>query len=569
MAWEDQGGLNFVWASAIIDQLVAHGVRAICLSPGFRNSPLILAAQLDSRIQAFTILDERASAFFALGLAKQSGAPVAVACTSGTACANFFPAILEAEYSHTPLVVLTADRPQRLSGLGSNQTMDQIRLFGEHVRFFSGIEAPGLGMKADFPKLQYTIAKAVHAASGSGHRGPVHVNIAFEEPLLPRALPAARPQKTSAIAIQVESARVPAPEVLARVREKLEQAQCPVFVLGPERFDANFLRNVASLAERLGTPLLAEASTGASLRALGKERCGSLITHVEGLTTLVAGRFDLVVRFGSVPVSKKLQDFLDGNPAVPTLLFDEPGEWRNPSLGSATYVDCGSAAAAAALAQMEFSRKLSAENLCVELGALEKQHETAIANRLAQTQELTEWHALEAIVGALPDAGALFIGNSMPIRDLNFIAGGKIRTEIFHNRGLSGIDGLLATACGVAAGNQKPTALVLGDLSLVHDVGSLAILKNFSSRLQLKVFVMNNGGGDIFRRVGTKNFDPAWFTTPQSVDFSQIAAGFGIPYSRIDRKAALVDSLHRIFSEAGVSLCEIVPDLAANERIRS
>src|SRR3990167_8430701 len=158
---EERGSLNFAWASAVIDQLVFAGMRYICVSPGFRNSPLILAAHKDERIRVVTVLDERGAAFCALGIAKRERRPVAVVSTSGTACANFFPALLEARYSHTPLVVITADRPQRLAGLGSNQTMDQIRLFGNHPRFFASVDPPG-GLPGEVERLRYVIAKAVH-----------------------------------------------------------------------------------------------------------------------------------------------------------------------------------------------------------------------------------------------------------------------------------------------------------------------------------------------------------------------------------------------------------------------
>src|SRR3989344_5527430 len=177
---EERGALNFAWAAAVIDQLVFAGLRHICVSPGFRNSPLILAAHRDERIRVITVLDERGAAFLALGIAKRERGPVAVVSTSGTAAANFFPAILEARYGHTSLIVITADRPQRLVGLGSNQTMDQIQLFGTHPRFFACVEPP-MGAPGEADRLRYVVAKAVHL-SQARVKGPVHLNLAFEEP---------------------------------------------------------------------------------------------------------------------------------------------------------------------------------------------------------------------------------------------------------------------------------------------------------------------------------------------------------------------------------------------------
>lgn len=561
----EHGALNYSWAATAIDQLVQSGVRYICAAPGFRNSPLLLAAHRDTRVAVVTVIDERGAGFCALGLAKRDRAPVAVLSTSGTACANFYPALLEARYSHTSLVVLTADRPQRLAGLGSNQTMDQIRLFGDHARFFANLDPPS-GAAADFERLRYVLAKAVHL-SQARVRGPVHVNIAFEEPLLP-AGEADREVVGRPVTIPAASSLQPEAAALAEIRSMIEKARVPLFLLGPGNFSDTTLGNIVDLAEGMGAPLVAEAVTSLGFhRRWSEAKC--LVANAEILGDATAIRdVDLIVRFGPPPVSKKADEIL-GASGVPVLLFDEMEEMRNPGLGAATYIDGGIAEWAKALAGAGFRAKPEAMKARDALAELEGARRRELRARLAGEKRLTEWHAMERLIAQTPEDATIVIGNSMPVRDFCAVAERSARRlRVVHNRGLSGIDGLVAAACGVALDSPAPVLLILGDLSLIHDINSLAIARNFSERINLKIVVMNNHGGEIFRKLATKRFDENWFTTPQSVDFLFAAGAFGLPYAKVEDVSELEEITRELFLRSGPRLVEIRPDREANMAIR-
>jgi 2-succinyl-5-enolpyruvyl-6-hydroxy-3-cyclohexene-1-carboxylate synthase len=524
---KNRGAHNYSIATTLIDQLILAGIEDIVVSPGFRNSPLILAAQRDSRICTHTVLDERSAAFFALGLAKGKKKPAALACTSGTAAGNYFPAILEAAHSQTSLVVITADRPSELLGLGANQTMDQKSLFGVHARESVTIATLSID-NFNFDWLRYVVGKTVLACEFP-NPGPVHINIAFSEPLLPLA--------TSEISQPLGKEKkfiTPKPLFDQSIfSEILRDEEETMIVLGNADFSNEALNAFLFAAEKMGAILLAEPSTGILARPLSLN-CKTLINRFDGLLESKIFQKEVwrVLRFGPPPVHKKLPDFLAGLEKAKHFLFDFVNEARDPSLSQATYFSGEPNAWALALKRHLIeapSRNPSSVALQLKLQSNISTH--APKEVISKSESLDEANYMQLLLRNIPDGAALFLGNSLPIRNFNSCRETPVRySQVFHNRGLSGIDGLIASAAGVAQSISGKLILILGDLSAQHDIGSLASIANLEGNACLKIIIVNNNGGGIFRTLPLPQDQIEWFTTPQKIDFSKAAAAFGISY---------------------------------------
>lgn len=560
--------LSYSVALAVMEQLVQSGVRSLVASPGYRNSPLLLAAHHQEGLEVFTAVDERGAAFLALGLSK-SGSPAALACTSGTAVANYFPAVMEAFHSHVPLVVLTADRPPELVGTGSNQCTDQTKVFGGHVRFFA--EIPCADPSFDGPNhARFAVGKAV-ALCAEPAPGPVHVNIRFREPFLPddetvaalhrnRAQPAL-PWKF------LPSSSGPGREQWAAVEALFAAAERPLLLVGAGDFSRETLLSLVELSEKTGYPILAENASGLPL--LGSAT-GFISSRVEEtLHEMGAGKIaapDLVVRFGAPLTGKGLGRLLKVHP-VPQLIFDHWGESREPHLHPSILVQGGLSGWLAAILRSGLRSQKTAwrDEILATAAAKEK-----AIDHLLRASSLTEWLFHRQLAEKMGDGSVIFLGNSMPIRDFNSVfAGSRKAFTVKANRGLSGIDGLIATAAGVALGSKKETHVVLGDLSTLHDVSSLSLLSSLRDRLELTLWVMNNGGGEIFRIVPTARASgkPEWFTTPQAYDLAALAKAFQLPFARLTNRADW-ESLAPLRGP-GVRIVELMADREENLKVRS
>jgi 2-succinyl-5-enolpyruvyl-6-hydroxy-3-cyclohexene-1-carboxylate synthase len=510
------------FAATFVDELAAQGVEFACVSPGSRSAPVAMALQRHPRIKVLIHIDERCGSFFAVGLGKATGKPAVVLCTSGTAAAEFHAAVVEAAHSRTPLIVLTADRPPELQGVGANQAIDQQHLYGSAPRWFFD---PGVPVELpNAPRLWRRLA--ARAVAEAAH-GPVHLNLPFREPLVPPPgqIPTAQAAPTQAITsgrLQPNQAQV------ASLASALQRAQRPLVVAGAMRDG----ERLAPALQRLGVPLLAEPSS-----QLRRAESGAAVESYEALLragwSLQHGP-DLVIRFGATPTSRVLNRWLAAA-AAPTFLIDPDRGWRDEDHVATSVLACDPQPLLEALPVVE--RKEWREQW-VSAG---KRATAAIAATMVSTP-LHEGHVVRALSARLPEAGQVFIGSSMPIRAADsFWPLARPQQRFFGNRGASGIDGLVSSGLGVATGRDpSPTVLLLGDLSLYHDMNGLWALQRHGIRATL--VVCDNNGGGVFNFLPQAEHQDVFeeiFATPLGLDLSQVARLYGLVYSPVSDRSGL------------------------------
>ena len=563
----DHGCLNLRWSLALFDGLVEGGMRRLVLSPGSRSTPLVLAAQRQPALTVTPILDERSAAFFALGAARASGRPVGLVCTSGSALAHWFPAVIEASESGIPLVLLSADRPPELRGWGANQTIDQNRFFGVHVRAFHDPGTPEDAPAAS--KRMWALGRRVATESLGDWPGPVHLNLPFREPLVPGA------------DCRVEVAAAPAecalPDTLGRRRfahpmSHLDRNGWPgladrlsgrgLICCGPGDWTADGADALWLLAARLGVPVLCDPLSGLRF-GVGSEhrltRYDSLLRHP---TTAAALKPDWVLRFGRAPVSKTLLGWLAD---VPTILVDAGRGWSDPNHDVQLKIDADPGAFCAWLADSDLEPGPPDRDWLAHWLQAECRLERFAADTLDQAP-WCEGHLIRDLIAHLPEGEGLLCANSMPIRQLDTWSGQRDRSlRLFGNRGASGIDGQTSTLAGLNAGGVPTTAL-LGDLSFLHDLSGLTALH----ALERPCIVINNGGGRIFDYLpqhGLPGFEQLW-RTPVAVDLGALARTFGLAHRQVCDGAGFRQALDESMQTGRPSgLIEIVIDADLSRQI--
>ncbi len=496
------------------------GLRHVCISPGSRNTPLIAGFSAEPRIRMWRLLDERAAGFFALGLARATGVPVALACTSGTAAVEYHPAVVEADLSEIPLLVLTADRPPELRGRGAPQTIDQISLFGTAVRMFADALTPDDDTPPETPG---EIAIDIWAHATASPPGPVHLNLPFREPLL-------GPTETvDHIPLEpVDNEPDPTPDLSALANTL--PGRRGLIVAGRSN-DPNFPGACAAVAAATGFPIIADPLSGVRFGDHPLDNVLGYGDHLAAGGALDLLSPDVILRFGPVPTSKATWKWLEQHTDVEQILVDTQS--RDATNSATTTIETDPTGAAMALAA-SVSVAASNEwlNAWLDLDA-------AVATLLAELEVTGEPAVARTVVAAAPEGSAITVGSSMPIRDIDSFAGkGSKRITLSGNRGANGIDGVVATALGVAAAGINSIVLV-GDVSLFHDLNSLGTAAQL--RLPVTVVVVNNDGGGIFHFLPQHDpdvLDPGVFetylATPHGTDFIALATGFGIDAHDID-----------------------------------
>ncbi|HLL84075.1 MAG TPA: 2-succinyl-5-enolpyruvyl-6-hydroxy-3-cyclohexene-1-carboxylic-acid synthase, partial [Longimicrobium sp.] len=490
--------VNQQWSRAAVEELVRGGVRHVVVCPGSRSTPLALAFAECPELRTWSVIDERSAAFFALGIAKESGAPVALLATSGTAGANFYPAVIEAAMSHVPLVVLTADRPLELQGWGAPQTMPQQNLYGGFARWFADLGVP----EATSPSLQHlraTVARAV-ATSTRAPRGPVQLNAPFREPLAPipdgsplEALPqlASSGRGSAPFTRVVPPAREPDREVLSQLRARLEATERGVIVCGPRDAQDGLRDAVLRLGRAYGYPVLAEAVS--QVRYGGDGTLALYDAILRHAPFAKAHRPELVLRVGGGLTPKGPAAWLDGSGAYQVQLSDQGGLY-DPQHAASLVVEGDAVRACEVLAGDHKARPSAWLSAFTEA---ERRARAGLEAAFAKDPSITEPRIAREVVSALPEGANLFVSSSMPIRDVDAFAPPTGRQlHVYANRGANGIDGIVSSALGVAAASGRPTVLLTGDLAFLHDVGGLLVARR--SGVPLTVVVVNNDGGGIF-----------------------------------------------------------------------
>jgi 2-succinyl-5-enolpyruvyl-6-hydroxy-3-cyclohexene-1-carboxylate synthase len=533
-------------------------------------------------MRAWVHVDERSAAYFALGMARGLGAPVALLCTSGTAAANFFPAVVEARGAAIPLLVLTADRPHELRDVGAAQTIDQNQLFGSHVKWFVDVALPEA--TPDMLRYARTLAGRAAALAAAAPAGPVHLNFPFREPLVPTAgEPPSGLSDGDALAwrgradgapwvVVAEAPLAPGPAITRRLATLLRGARRPLLVCGPQP-DAALAAPLAALARALGAPLLADPLSqvrwGTHDRSTVIDRYDAALRDDATAGALAA---DLVLRVGGVPTSKPLLQYLARDPATRQVVVDA-ARWPDPSLLAADVVHADPRLLCVALLDDVASASGAGAADPCWLTTWRRVNDAAGAALVAHgtaLEEAFEGRALAEIAALVPTGGTLFVSSSMPVRDLDaFAAGDGRELRVLANRGANGIDGVVSTALGTAAvarkGSGAPLVLVVGDLAFYHDMNGLLAAKLYA--LDATIIVLNNDGGGIFsflpQAAHPEHFEQL-FGTPHGLEFAPVAALYGARYCRAETWDALRAGVTAGVAGRGVHIIEMRTDRARN-----
>ena len=558
-----EGDVALACVSALLDELVRGGVKHMCMTPGSRSTPIALAAARHPGITLHVHLDERSSAFFALGIAAASGAPVATFCTSGTAAANHYPAVVEAFMSRIPLIVLTADRPPELQGVGANQTINQQQLFGSFVKWFGDSGPPENDARAFFHWSRFG-ARAIFQAVDNPP-GPVHLNLPFREPLLPSgaAITTGSPfARTDMTVTHSTTDRMPA---FAR---EVATGHRVVVVAGRLRTPPAGL--VELCAER-GWPLLAEPISG--LRgdatvgdAHGPLAAGALLAADAGFRE--RHHADLVIQIGAAPTSRGVQEFVRS--ADRLLIIDPDGLVADPDRRSTLTLQRDPAEVIAALHQTRSSLPPTSPNWATDWYEADKSVRTAVDTLLNGWEEPFEGRIARDLAATIPDGGVLFAGSSMPIRDVDQYMAPRTGLRVLANRGASGIDGLVSTAFGIAT-VSRPTYALLGDLALLHDAAGL--LWGARRCPNAIIVVIDNNGGGIFSLLSQSSLPreefELLFGTPHGLDLEAIARAAGAGVRSLDRAEVFIPAIREAEASGGVQVVSVCIDRSRAVALRA
>ena len=543
---------TYLLLRAFCNELARCGMEHACTAPGSRCTPIVLSLVREPGIHAWSHVDERSAGFFALGAAKRSGRPVAVTCTSGTAAANLVPAVIEARHARVPLIVLTADRPPELRDVGAGQTIDQLKLYGDAVKWFFEV-----GIDEATPaalRFVRTLACRAYWTAMYGPPGPVHLNFPLREPLvLDSPLPddpTARDDGRPYVALDraVESVPSGGRHPFGRI----------VIVAGADR-DPVAGRELAGFAARAAIPLLADPLSGARYGTAAIPRYDVLLRDPE---FAAAHRPEFVIRTGDLPTSKPLRAWLADLDAA-QIAIDPDGTWHDPDGVVGLRVR---APLQALLDGLTGAEVIPADPQWL---ASWRAADDAAGRALTQTlgEELSEPLVARSL-GEWLDAGTtLFVASSMPIRDVElYLPAREDGPRVLSNRGANGIDGTVSSAFGVAATGQGPVVLLIGDVALAHDIGGLMAARRLG--LPLTIVLLNNDGGGIFHFLPVAGETDAFeehVATPHGLDFAHAAALYGCRFERAGTVDELREAVARsVAGSDATTIIEVRTDRAEN-----
>jgi 2-succinyl-5-enolpyruvyl-6-hydroxy-3-cyclohexene-1-carboxylate synthase len=598
---------NTLWARALVDELAAAGVSAACVTPGSRSTPLTAAFARDDDVHVFSHLDERSSAYFALGRARRTGEVTPLVCTSGTAAANYHPAVLEADRGRVPLLVLTADRPPELRDSGANQTVDQEKLYGDAVRWYRDLPEPEAEDRK-LRSLRVTAARALSEATGTP-AGPVHLNVPFRKPLEPTPVEGDVPDDLDPVAERGRGSGEPAgavsatgagnrpyvrtargaPELgerdLRRVAEEISVDR-GLIVAGPTDPPGVDADAVAALAHATGFPIVADPLSG--LRFGGHVRTTTVLGGYDAyLDPAVTDDWpdpEAVFRLGASPTSKSLRTYLARTDAR-QFLVDPAGEWREAEFAASDLLAADPSRLAWRLSQVvrgggsagrASGGAASASGGSGDAGAgWRERFETAERTHwdvLDDAGEFCEGRLLADVAELAPEPSTLVVSNSMPVRDLDrFARPSDAARTVLGNRGTSGIDGVVSTALGAGSATTDRLTLVIGDLAYYHDANGLLAVGRCD--VDATIVLVNNDGGGIFHMLPIESFDPpftAQFKTPHGLDFEPTADLYDLEFARIEAgdRGAFRETYAESVDRPGTQVIEVRTDAEESHRVR-
>lgn len=560
---------NILWTETFAEELVNLGVKYACISPGSRNTPLTIAFASNSKIKSYVLIDERSCGFFGLGLAKESNTPVVLVSTSGTATAEFYPAIIEAYQQHVPLIICTADRPPELLNCGANQTINQDNLYGNHILWYLNVGVP----EPTPERLKHikSIARRAYAETNVINRGPVHLNFPFRKPFEPFIYTdeiseeilneVKKTEKENVSELKSNSLKSGNTSELSQIIKLLKTSRKTLFVVGPDYKNQEFINKCIELSSLLGIPVIAD---GASQLRSGKHFKDNIFTNFEGFlrseTYSQLLHPELLLHFGRTVTSKGLELFLD-NYRGARYLINEFGDWYDPSNKS--------------LASLSIKpeifcdvvlNELKNENIIINenwLHLFKDAEVTAEAVKIdfIDTAEFPfEGRIIIETMQMMPENSALMVSNSMPVRDLDYFSP-KIdkNIDIHFNRGASGIDGITSTALGISEASQKPTVLITGDLAFYYDLNGLLTSKKYN--IPLVVILVNNNGGGIFEMLPISRYDDYfrdYFVAPHDLEFSHFVKGYGGTFINIVSWDEFKSAFQIALENKGLSVLQII-----------
>jgi 2-succinyl-5-enolpyruvyl-6-hydroxy-3-cyclohexene-1-carboxylate synthase len=551
---------GFFWSVLFFRSLFDHGVSQVIISPGSRSTPLTLAAASHPGFRTRVILDERSAAFTALGIGKATGIPAVLICTSGTAAANYYPAVIESRLSGVPLILATADRPPHLRNTGANQTIDQFKLFGDYPVFSHEVGEP-LFEDDDVSRLTMLARQAVHWSVS--RKGPAHLNFPFRKPLEPDTdfLGTIERENASLLNKQnsvVETSSSQTISLSDRTKHVIQQASRPLIVVGPL---ANLFSAVTieQLAESIMAPVLSEGGFTGPNAIHG---CTGFLRNDDVWESL---RPNLILRFGFQPTDKAIELALKAWKHIPHFHFASTDAWHDATFTATQRIDW---------LERPVDWSLSAEVNPTWLDswkARESEFSQSVTHHLSQEATLSDLHVYHHLTPQIPESWSVFLSNSFPIRDSQ-LAGRYRTSSLYSNRGASGIDGITSTALGVCLATDQPVVLFTGDLAFLHDTNALLSQKLLNR--PMIVVVLNNNGGNIFRMLPVakhRSYYSTYFETPQSADLYHMANTYGLPYAQVsDLEALKKTNLHDIAGRIrkGFFILECKTDSEASMNLR-
>ena len=555
------------YIAALVDEFYQLGVRHAVFSPGSRSTTMAMLFKEHEGFETYMNIDERSASFMALGIAKAHKEPTVLVCTSGSAVAHYLPAVLEAQYTGIPLVVLSADRPHTLLHVGAPQTVDQHKIFGTAVNYFEELAVPQESHYYTYPRQ---VARKAYMKAMDTKKGPVHINVPLFEPLVPElsrnhfeagrsSFKVVKPNYSSVFgcdnrnnlthinnAIDIAHGN----DGTNEINDLLKRYERILILAGPQ-IDIDEAETIRSFGEALQAPILADPLSNV-------RGCGASDVVISTYDALLAGQAlchelkpDCVIQFGQIVVSKRVQQMIASWTDVEYIEVNPTMDSMNPTGKTTMHVQ-----ASIDVFTHLYGKNNSSDtylNIWRRLDqAGKKQLSTAI-----DEPHCFEGRTIRELQKQIPEDGQIFVANSMTIRDFDYFwFSGESKAVLYGNRGVNGIDGTISTALGLAV-NGRPTYLVTGDLSLFHDLNGLAVAKTHN--LNLIIILHNNDGGGIFEYLpqkGTKHFDYL-FSTSQGLDYSGAAKLYGCGYTKISSPDELSSVLAKINQESGVHIIEI------------
>ena len=533
------------YIAALVDEFYQLGVRHAVFSPGSRSTTMAMLFKEHEGFETYMNIDERSASFMALGIAKAHKEPTVLVCTSGSAVSHYLPAVLEAQYSGVPLIVLSADRPHTLLHVGAPQTVDQHKIFGTAVNYFEELAVPQESHYYTYPRQ---VARKAYMKAMDTKKGPVHINVPLFEPLVPEL--SRNHFEAGRSSFKVVKPNYSDIFACGEGNNLLERYERILILAGPQ-IDIDEAETICSFGEALQAPILADPLSNV-------RGCGTSKVVISTYDALLAGQAfwhelkpDCVIQFGQIVVSKRVQQMVASWDNVEYIEVNPTMDSMNPTGKTTMHMQASIDV---------FTNLYGVKNDSPAYLGKWQHLETAGKQQLGTAIEepsCFEGRTIRELQQHIPDYAQVLVANSMSIRDFDYFwFSGESKAVLYGNRGVNGIDGTISTALGLAA-NGRPTYLVTGDLSLFHDLNGLAVAKTHN--LNLTIILHNNDGGGIFEYLpqkGTKHFDYL-FSTSQGLDYSGAAKLYGCGYTKISSPNELSFVLAKIGQESGVHIIEI------------